>query len=254
MIHWSGSSTNWIQLIQAYPGCEDSSRAASVPKNALDGRSWLLGQTRRLIIPSSTFAPRPREHKEAVANYARGFASSSPAMIQSAWVHGSQQYDNNEHDIWIWLNMFPSLKIWRNRESLCILVGTSLLRLFCLPIGCGVSLGCGRYVIQLRLTPANPHRHHAWLHHLDNIQGDAEAKGGWGLPHSKIMISGAYFIVESGCLRQGLKPMDQGPTLWWCCSRIRAEHPWRRWAVDVPGTRQRCRVQGSSKKMSTNTV
>ena len=141
-------------------------------------------------------------------------------------------------------------------ESLCILLRTSLLRLFwsiLFDLWLLCSLGYGNYVVQLCLMPANPHRHHAWLHHLDNIQGDAEAEGGWGLPHSKMVLSGAYFVVESGCLRLGLKPMDQGPTLWWCCSRIRAEHqPWRRWVVDVPGIQQDIdlgfRGQGSSKK------
>ena len=30
-----------------------------------------------------------------------------------------------------------------------------------------------------RLVPANPHRHGPWLHHLDVIQGDAEALNQW---------------------------------------------------------------------------
>ena len=74
----------------------------------------MLLEVRATSCPGWLDAPRPREHKEAVANYARGFATSDPCHASTV----------------------PVVPVFMIR----ILLRTSLLRLFCLTFGCCVLL------------------------------------------------------------------------------------------------------------------
>eukprot|EP00438_Fugacium_kawagutii_P026070 Skav200799 [mRNA] locus=scaffold959:147416:149566:+ [translate_table: standard] len=62
----------------------------------------------------------------------------------------------------------------------------------------------------------NPHRHHEWVHHLDNIQGDAEARLTGDL--------GIKTITSSQLHVGGAEPVDQRSTLWRCGGTVRREH------------------------------
>ncbi len=126
--------------------------------------------------------PRPREHKEAVANYARGFAASDPAMvshksstIQCMAVIQSSGTLIKPYLMYAW-SFFRGIDFMSYVfPVLWFSVIDTLMFLSGFPSSETLNSNISN-------TPAaNPHRHGPWLHHLDVIQGDAEVGSVMGI-------------------------------------------------------------------------